>query len=223
MGGPASRSRVEGKGGGEAGSARRVSGAVLAGGKSRRFGRDKAEALLGGVPLIRRVLDILQDLFDDVLIVSNQPIRYASFGVPVAADVIPGAGSLGGILTALIHARNEWCFIAACDMPFLSPPVIRKMLERCGGYDVTVPVLNGEPEPLHAIYSKRCVQAIEKRIRAGDFRILHFYPEVRTLRLEPSVWRDVDPEDRSFANINTERELRVAERWMEKMRTGRSA
>ncbi len=183
------------------------SGAVLAGGKARRFGRDKAHALLAGKPLIAHVVEALQILFEDVLIVTNQPVSFERFGVTVVSDIVRGAGSLGGLLTALVHADGERCFVAACDMPFLNVDVIRKMLGTNEGLDVVVPAVKGEMQPLHAIYSRRCIRPIRERIAAGDLRIFDFYPEVLTLRFEEHRWEAVDPENRSFFNINTEEDL----------------
>jgi molybdopterin-guanine dinucleotide biosynthesis protein A len=183
------------------------SGAVLAGGESRRFGQDKAHALLGGKPLVSHVFDALQAFLEDVLIVTNQPVRYETFDVAVVSDIVQGAGSLGGLLTALVHAKAERCIVVACDMPFLNVAVIRKLFEECRDHDVVVPVLRGELQPLHAIYSKRCIGPIREQIENGNFRIFDFYPKVSTLRLEESVWEEVDPENRSFSNINTRQAL----------------
>jgi molybdopterin-guanine dinucleotide biosynthesis protein A len=89
------------------------------------------------------------------------------------------------------------------------------MLEVCEGYDVVVPVLKGELQPLHAIYSKRCIGPIQDMVAQGVFRIYDFFPQVATLRLEEAAWRAADPEHRSFANINTQEELMRAERLLE--------
>jgi molybdopterin-guanine dinucleotide biosynthesis protein A len=196
------------------------SGAVLAGGESRRFGRDKAQAMLGGKSLVSHVVETLQSLFEDVLIVTNQPVSYERFDVTVVSDIVRGAGSLGGLLTALVHAKAERCFVVACDMPFLQVASIRRMLGRCEGYDVVVPCVECDLQPLHAIYSKRCIRHIQERIAAGGLRIFDFYPKVQTLRLEEQVWEDLDPENRSFANINTPEELTRAQRWIECLERG---
>ena len=191
------------------------SGAVLAGGESRRFGQDKAHAILAGKPLVSHVIETLQVLFEDVLIVTNEPVAYEHLDVTVVSDIVKGAGSLGGLLTALVHAKEERCFVVACDMPFLNPALIRRMLGRCKGLDVVVPSIQGDLQPLHAIYSRRCLGHIEERIAEGDFRIFDFYPEVLTLQFEERLCRVMDPEGRSFANINTREELARAQRWTE--------
>jgi len=190
------------------------SGAVLAGGESRRFGQDKAHVMLAGKPLVAHVVETLESLFEDVLIVTNEPVSYERFDVTVVSDIVRGAGSLGGLLTALVYAKAERCFVVACDMPFLNPALIRRMLERCEGFDVVVPSIRGSLQPLHAIYSRRCIGPIQERIVQAEFRIFDFYPEVLTLHLEERVCREVDPENRSFANINTQEELTRAQRWI---------
>ncbi len=192
------------------------SGAVLAGGESRRFGRDKARAILAGKPLVAHVVETLQILFEDVLIVTNQPVSYEHLDVTVVSDIVSGAGALGGLLTALLHADAERCFVAACDMPFLNVDVIRKMLGTNEGLDVVVPTAGGELQPLHAIYSRRCIRHIREKIAAGEFRIFDFYPEVLTFRFEEGMWKDADPENLSFVNINTQEDLERAHQCFKK-------
>src|SRR3989338_7683808 len=96
-----------------------ITGVVLAGGKSLRFGQNKAFALLQGVTLIERVLNVMKTLFDDLLIVTNNPGDYSSFDVPVVSDLEPDKGPLGGIVTALHYSERDRIFVAACDMPLL--------------------------------------------------------------------------------------------------------
>ncbi|MEW6439484.1 MAG: molybdenum cofactor guanylyltransferase [bacterium] len=187
------------------------SGAVLAGGESRRFGRDKARAVLGDKELIAHVLQTLGEACDEVLIVTNEVRRFEDLGVPVVSDLIRGAGSLGGLLTALVHAEYDRCFVAGCDMPFLNARVILRMLERADAHEVVVATLRGEPQPLHAVYSRRCIPWIGKRIVQQDLCMFHFYPSASTLYLEEAFWKDLDPDHLSFMNINTPEQLREAE------------
>lgn len=190
------------------------SAAILAGGESRRFGRNKAREVLGGKPLIAHVLDVLTGLFDDVLIVTNEPLLYESFDVSVVTDIVRGPGALGGLLTALLHARNHRCFITGCDMPFLNDAVVRMILERSHGYDVVVPKVKNEFQPLHALYSKKCIPFIQKGILKKDFRIIDFYPRVSVLCLEEEAWESMDPDNLSFFNVNTQDEFQKAKAWL---------
>jgi molybdopterin-guanine dinucleotide biosynthesis protein A len=161
------------------------------------------------------VFETMQTLFEDVLIVTHQPVDFESFDGTVVSDIVGGAGALGGLLTALVHARAERCFVVGCDMPFLNAALIRRMLEKSAGHDVVVPVLGGDLQPLHAVYSKRCIPHIQERIAVGAFRIFDFYPKVSTLRLDASFWESIDPQNLSFANINTREEWLRAERMWE--------
>ena len=195
---------------------RGVSGAVLAGGGSRRFGRDKAHAVLGGKSLIEHVLNVMRGFFEDILIVTNQPVLFECFDVTVVSDIVRGPGALAGLLTALLHAENDRCFVAACDMPFLNASVVRRILRKEETYDVVLPLVENEPQPLHAVYSKKCIPFIQKGISQKDFRIVDFYPGVSVLRLEETTWRDIDPDRLSFFNINTRDEFHRAEGLLKK-------
>ncbi|MCY3639040.1 MAG: molybdenum cofactor guanylyltransferase, partial [Chloroflexi bacterium] len=109
-----------------------VSAIVLAGGLSRRLGRDKALEPFGGAPLISRVIGRLATLTDETVVVVNSKARAAELPLPAGAktavDIYPDSGSLGGIFTGLTTASNEWGFVVACDMPFLNTALIKHIL-----------------------------------------------------------------------------------------------
>ncbi len=192
----------------------RVSGAVLAGGRSLRFGRDKAFAVLGDRPLIAHVCGALERVCSEVFVVADGAERFEGLGVAVVSDLVKGAGSLGGLLTALVHGRHEMCVVVGCDMPFLRPEVLLRMIHLAGGHDAVVPVFRGELQPLHAVYSKRCIPRIEKRLLGGDLRIAGVFSKGSTLRLEEKDWKDLDPEGASFLNVNTPEAFEQArQRW----------
>ena len=189
----------------------KVSGIVLAGGISRRLGRDKAVESIGGEPLISRVISRLSHLTDQTIVVVNTPERASALPLPesvkVAVDVYPDKGSLGGIFTGLSAADGEWGIVVACDMPFLNLDLFRHMLSFCDGFDAVVPVLNDYPEPTHAIYSKVCLPHIERRLKADELKIDRFFGDVRVkLVSQPEVER-LDPDCLSFFNINTQEDL----------------
>jgi len=194
----------------------RGSAAVLAGGQSRRFGRSKAHARLGGKPLITHVLEPLQHLFEDVTVVTQDPATYACFDVNVVADILPGAGALGRVLTALVHAKYDHCFVVACDMPFLNPALIRTILETNRGRDVVVPVRDRELQPLHARYSRRCIPFIHRSIQQARFRIIDFYPEVVIEQIPEEIWRVQDPGGMSMFNVNRPDDLHRAMSWLDR-------
>src|ERR1700716_1397670 len=133
-----------------------VSAALMAGGKSKRMGQDKAWIELDGEPLIKRVADVLGQVADEVIIVANDP-RYESLGLRVVRDRYPTGGALGGIATGVSAATHDPVLVAACDMPFTSADVWRLLLAHAGEADLVIPRIGGEYETLHALYMKACV------------------------------------------------------------------
>ena len=190
-----------------------ITAVILAGGQSRRLGRDKAVEPFAGEPLIRRVIRRASEAVSasEVVVVVADPSRAAELPLEpehlTAVDVFPGCGSLGGIYTGLNAASTDWSLVAACDMPFLSAPLLAHMAELRDGVDGVVPVVDGRPEPTHAMYSRRCLPAIEKRLRAGQLKISGFFDDVAIRYVPESDVRNFDPDLLSFFNINRPEDL----------------
>ena len=188
-----------------------VSGIVLAGGMSRRLGRDKAIEPIGGEPLLQRVIARLSQVSDETVVVVADEEQGSRLPLPdsvrAAVDLYPGSGSLGGIFTGLSAADREWGIVVACDMPFLNVELLNQMLSRREGYDAVVPVLEGRPEPTHAVYSKACLSSIERRLKAGDLKIARFFDEVLVNYMTQHEVERTDPEHLSFMNVNTQEDL----------------
>jgi molybdopterin-guanine dinucleotide biosynthesis protein A len=187
---------------------------ILAGGQSSRMGQDKAWMMLEGRPLIERVVRRLLPLAGEVLISANDPDRYEvllrSLPAPgqIVADRYPGYGPLAGIHAGLSVARNDLALVIAADMPFVNSDLLRYMIGLAGSYDGVVPnsdLSQGRlaPEPLHALYRRSCLSAIEHHLLAGDRRIVSFFPDVNLKQIAPADVRLHDPELRSFFNVNT--------------------
>ena len=189
----------------------RVTGVILAGGMSTRLGRDKAVEPLAGQPLIGRVLSMLSDVTDTSVVVVNDEARGAELPLPedvdVAVDAYPDSGSLGGIFTGLQAASANWALVVACDMPFLNPTLLARMLELRTDHDVIVPVLDGRPEPTHALYSKACLPHMEERLQHGKLKITGFYEDVRVRYITEDEVNLLDPDRLSFFNVNTQDDL----------------
>ncbi|MBC7250409.1 MAG: molybdenum cofactor guanylyltransferase [Anaerolineae bacterium] len=185
----------------------KISCIVLAGGKSHRLGRDKAFLEIGGIPLIERVLERLQQIGDEVLVVTNDPEPFAYLKLPVLKDVQPGQGVLGGLYTGLRAARHQYSLVIACDMPFLDPKLLRYMVILAPGHDVVIPYVQGMYEPLHAIYSQNCLEPIERVLAQGKRRIVDFFPAVRVRHVSEEEVSILDPQLLSFFNINTPEDL----------------
>jgi molybdopterin-guanine dinucleotide biosynthesis protein A len=186
--------------------------AVQAGGRSNRMGTDKALLRLGGVPLIEHLLCRVDGLGDETLITTNRPQEYAFLGLRMVSDAEPGAGTLHGLQTALQAARGETVLVLACDLPFVSRPLLEHMLRLADRFDLVVPRSRGEFEPLQAVYSKRCLPAVQAALRRGDRRVTSFYPGLNLHTVEGPELDRLDPEGLSFFNVNTPEDLREAER-----------
>ncbi len=191
-----------------------VSGIVLAGGRSHRLGRDKALENIGGQSLIRRVIDRISQVADDVAVVVAERAQARALPLEsrhrVVVDRYPGGGPLGGIFSGLSAAQHQWAVAVACDLPFLNLDLVRRMLALREGADVVVPVVRGYLEPTHAIYSKACLPFMEQRLVAGDFKIILFYDKVRVVYLPEEEVVSLDPDYLSFFNINTPDDLERA-------------
>lgn len=190
-----------------------ITGVVQAGGKSTRMGgRPKALLEVGGTRIIDRVVKVLREVADEVLVVTNTPDLYASLGLPMVPDAFAQGGSLGGIYSGLRAAAGGAAFTVACDMPFLTREVAALVVERAGQADVVIPEIAGRLETLHASYGRACLPYMEARLRTGELRITGFFDQVRVLRIGAAeVARFRDPAV-AFMNVNTPDELAEARR-----------
>lgn len=192
----------------------KASAAILAGGRSRRMGRDKALIEIGGRPMLARVIERIRPLFEDLSVIGGDSGKYGSFGVPVHGDMRPGCGSLGGMYTALATAASPVVFCAACDMPFLSPDLVAFLLEVMGESEcqAVLPDIGGEAEPLCAVYSRSILPVIERDLDTGVLRIKNTLSSLRVRTVEADEMRPYDPELLTFFNINTPEDLERARR-----------
>jgi len=188
------------------------SGILLAGGRSRRMGGgNKALLPIGGRSIVERVSDVLREIFPRTIVVTDSPEDFEFLGFPMFGDLIPGRGSLGGLYTGLKLCDRDYGFLVACDMPFLNREVISYMLQRAQDYDVVIPKVSGLLEPLHAIYSRRCLPYIEELLVEEDLRILHLFQEVTTLEIPEDDLKVFDPRLLFIMNVNTPDDLRKAQ------------
>ena len=182
----------------------RLSAVILAGGQSRRMGTNKAFLMAEGRPLIVRVIERVRALADDVVIVTNDPEPYRRLGIRLIGDLVPGAGSLGGLHAGLTAAAHGWVLTVACDMPFLNLDLLRYMYSLRQGYDAVIPRLgDGLEEPLHAFYHRRCLRHISRQLSAGQFRMISFLPHARARYVGEAEIAHFDPRHHSFFNANT--------------------
>lgn len=185
-----------------------MTGVILSGGKNRRMGENKAFLPVNGERLIDRTVRLFRAVFQEVIIVTSSPTDYLDQDAAIVTDILPEKGALGGIYTGLFYARDEYAFIAACDMPFMNRAFLEYMISHTEGYDIIVPTPSDGLQPLHAVYARRCLPVIRGLIERDRLKITGFYPGHRLLKLSPEVIRSFDPEGRMFLNVNTPEDLR---------------
>ncbi len=184
-----------------------ISGVILAGGRSRRYGRNKALVKIDGVPLIERVIKVMRSVFQNLILVTNTPDEYSYLKIPMYEDLIKGLGPLGGIFTGLSVISDDAGFFVACDMPSLNRELICYMVEKRKRFDAVIPRVSWKMETLHAIYSKVCLPQIRRLIDLHEYQVFRFFSEVSIRYIDEDELRSVDPELRSFFNINSPQEV----------------
>jgi molybdopterin-guanine dinucleotide biosynthesis protein A len=184
---------------------------ILAGGRSRRMGTDKALLPVQGRPVIERILHGLKG-WGEPLVVTNRPEAYRHLGVPLVADRYPGKGPLAGIHAGLSRSRHRINLVAACDMPFVSRAVADVLLARLDGYDASVPRMEGRTHPLFAVYTKECLEPLEASLEAGELSAVRFLSRIRTQFVDREAIAAAADPDLALFNMNDPADYRRAER-----------
>ncbi|MEW6455481.1 MAG: molybdenum cofactor guanylyltransferase [Acidobacteriota bacterium] len=193
-----------------------MTGIILAGGEGKRFRKDKAEIKLNGELLIERIVSKLRKSFKEVLIITSEKKlkgyerNFSGSDVKIYPDIYSEKGAIGGIYSGLNFSSSYHSFFAGCDMPFLNLSLIEYFKNISEGNDVVVAKFKSGFEPLHAVYSKRCINYIEDLIKKDNLRIFDFFNEVKLRIVKEDEIRRYDPEKLSFFNINTEEDLNKA-------------
>jgi len=193
-----------------------ISCIILAGGKSTRLGHDKVLERIGSTSLLEQVISRIEPLTKEIIIVTAKERTFTELAsrqkVKIVSDIFPGQGSLGGIYTGLVKSDSFYNLVLAADMPFVNTVLLRYMIGICEGFDFVLPRVNGLFEPLHAIYSKNCIQPIEKILSGGKKVIIELFNYVRVRFVEAVEVDKFDPQHLSFFNINTREELELAKK-----------
>lgn len=193
----------------------KITGVILAGGKSRRMGTDKALLSVGRDAMIERAVAELSKVCAGVLISGCGEETANRLGLRVVPDLIKGMGPLSGIHAALLAAQSKKCLVVPCDMPFLSAALAAVMIRQSEGYDVAVPQHGDYLQPLFAVYDQSCIHAIDEALRNNRHKVVDFYPRVRVNYVSETILQAVADIDTVFFNVNTPLELEKA-RTMEK-------
>lgn len=199
----------------------KIYGFVLAGGASRRLGRDKALVEFAGEPLVARLCRILHESTAADIRVVGDARKYGHIGVECLADRWPGEGPLGGIITALratedSAAEPSWSLIIGCDMPFLTVEWLRHLAERTAASqaEVVVPQSAYGLEPLCACWRASAVPALTRAFESGVRRVTEAMKQLPMEVLDAADWKRFDNFDRLFWNMNTPADYQEAIRML---------
>ena len=203
-----------------------VTGIILAGGKSRRMGENKALMRLGNDTLIGHVIQRVRPITNELLLITNSPDEYTHLGIRMHGDIVQSAGALGGIHTGLTHASHDTVLCVGCDSPFIVTDLLCYLVSALGEYDAVMPYtcrnpneylgVNQKdqrqtiPQTLCATYSKNCLAAIEGLFNKSDFRVHALAERAKILTIAPDIWQTYDSEGLSFFNINSPEDFEKA-------------
>ncbi|MDY6906162.1 MAG: molybdenum cofactor guanylyltransferase [Thermodesulfobacteriota bacterium] len=192
-----------------------ITGVILAGGQNKRFDREqKTFFTIDGSPIFQRIYDVMQAVFDEVVIVTNTPLLYLPWDAAITTDVHAHRSSLTGIHAGLFFVKTPYAFFAACDAPFLQKPLVETIVANVeANVDVVVPETAKGYEPLCAVYARPSLRVIEAALARGVFTIRSVFDRLRVKTIDEATLRPHDPELASFFNVNTKKELEKARQW----------
>jgi molybdopterin-guanine dinucleotide biosynthesis protein A len=176
---------------------------ILAGGENTRMGLNKALLKINTHTIIEHIIEVIKPLFSEILVVTNYPEDFEFLKLRLVRDVTPTRGSLMGIYSGLLHSKTHYNFFFACDMPFVNPDLVKFMIGQSQGYDVVIPEGKKGLEPLHAIYSKSCIEPIKEQLGRSNPKIVDFFSQVKVKMIGQSTVAHFDPDQLSFFNVNT--------------------
>ena len=182
---------------------------ILSGGKCSRISVTKPFIKIGQNTIIESTIQVLNNMFNDIIIVTNDLEKYSHLHVKTCInDIIPGKGPLGGIYAGLSCSDSFQNFIIACDMPFVEPDIITLLLNYADKYDIVIPEYNGFIEPLYAVYSKNCIKVISEHIKHNDLKVKNIFPKLNVKFVDCNNYPMAQ---NAFFNINTPRDLHKAQ------------
>lgn len=193
------------------------SGVILSGGLATRFsGKEKALMRVGEARILDRIYTIFSKLFDEIILVTNNPLHFLEWDLNIVTDIFNIRSSLTGIHAGLFYMTNAYAFITACDTPFLKKELVETII---GGIenkvDIVMPETSAGSEPLCAVYSKRCFRPAEQHLAQEKCKIQWAFRKNRIKKIPEKDLRAKDPDLLSFFNINTPEDLKRAEELIE--------
>ncbi len=188
--------------------------AILAGGRARRLGgQDKRALRVGRATILERQMAALDGLVDRVFVVGADFAPGCRVGPHVVPDRLPNAGALGGLYTALCEAAGPHVLVVACDLPFVTTPLLARLISLAGDdCDAVVPRSTDGRQPLCAVYASRLAEDVRRRIESGRLKVQDLFEAIRVRELGPAEVAAIDPDSRLFFNVNTPDDLARAGR-----------
>jgi len=177
---------------------------ILAGGENKRIPLIKGFLEIRNRKIIETNIELLKSIFPRVILSVNHPELYFYLGLPMIGDVVDSRGPMTGILSVFMNTESDNLFVTACDMPYINAILIKYMVEKYNDkFEALIPLYDGKPQPLFGIYAKRISELMEQRIKAGKKSLLDFLKTINVRYINEEEVRSIDPEGRSFVNINT--------------------
>jgi len=194
-------------------------GVILAGGQNSRFsGTNKALLHVGKKRILDYIYGVFKELFEDIILVTNDPVQYIEWDLNIVTDLFPIRSSLTGIHAGLFYTTTPYSFFMACDTPFIQKYLVETILDNIEPrIDVVVPETSEGLEPLCAVYSKDCLKPITHQLEKQELKINQMFQKLRIKKLPEKVLRQKDPDLMSFYNINTPEDLAKAEDMLAKL------
>jgi molybdopterin-guanine dinucleotide biosynthesis protein A len=189
------------------------SGVILSGGLNTRFsGREKAFIQIGEKRIIDRIYALFSGLFEEIVVVTNNPLLFLEWDLNIVTDLFDIRSSLTGIHAGLFHTTNPYAFFTACDAPFLRKELVETILERIDEKaDIIMPRTSAGQEPLCSVYSKRCLETAQQHLKQKKLKIQLAFRRCRIKYVSEKILREKDPDLLSFFNINTPEDLTKAQ------------
>ncbi len=182
----------------------RVTGIILAGGKSTRMGCDKVLLEMDKKTLLERAIELVEPLCQSVLISSNNPV-HEKFGLEIIPDEIKNCGPMGGIYTCLKKSKTDWNFVISVDSAFVEPGFVQFLISKVGDFNAVVPIHKKGKEPLIAFYHKSCLPEIEKMLPVNNFKMYNLIHALNSRFVDAQSWIDKYP--KLFNNLNRPEDL----------------
>jgi molybdenum cofactor guanylyltransferase len=183
---------------------RQMHALILAGGENRRMPAIKGLLEINRRRLIESGIECLQKIFGTVIVSTNTPEIYFYLGVPMIGDIVDSKGPMTGIFSVLSSPGISDVFATACDMPFINGALVEYIRDKWdNAHDACVPLYDNKPQPLLGIYSKKIAEKMSEHIRYGNKSLRDFLSQTDVLYVSEEEVRAIDPEGRSFVNINT--------------------